>query len=68
MEELIYSSAKSIAAAIRDKQVSCAEVLEAHLRRIEEVNPSLNAVVQLAADRARHRGGRSRPRSGQRRG
>ena len=52
MEELIYSSAKSVAAAIRGKQVSCAEVLEAHLRRIEDVNPSLNAVVQLAAERA----------------
>ena len=53
MEELIYSSAKSIAAAIREKQVSCKEVLEAHLRRIDEVNPKLNAVVQLASDRAR---------------
>ena len=52
MEELIYSSAKSIAAAIREKQVSCKEVLEAHLRRIDEVNPKLNAVVQLALDRA----------------
>ncbi len=53
MEELIYSSARSIAAAIRDRQVSCQEVLEAHLRRIDEVNPRLNAVVQLALDRAR---------------
>ena len=53
MQELIYSSAKSIAAAIREKQVSCKEVLEAHLRRIDEVNPRLNAVVQLALDRAR---------------
>ena len=52
MDELIYSSAKSIAAAIREKQVSCREVLEAHLRRIDEVNPSVNAVVQSAADRA----------------
>lgn len=52
MEELIYSSAKSIAAAVREKQVSCKEVLEAHLRRIDEVNPRLNAVVQLARDRA----------------
>ena len=52
MDELIYSSAKSIAGAIRDKRVSCKEVLEAHLRRIDEVNPKLNAVVQLARERA----------------
>ena len=52
MEGLIYSSAKSIAAAIREKKVSCKEALEAHLRRIDEVNPRLNAVVQLARDRA----------------
>ena len=38
---------------IRDKKVSAVEVVEAHLRRIEEVNPRLNAVVQSAADRAR---------------
>ena len=53
MDELIYSSAKSIAQAIRDKKVSASEALEAHLKRIAEVNPALNAVVQLAADRAR---------------
>ena len=53
MDELIYASAKSIAKAIQDKKVSAVEVVEAHLNRIEEVNPQLNAVVQLAADRAR---------------
>lgn len=53
MDELIYRSARSIAKAIRDKEVSSAEVVEAFLKRIEEVNPKLNAVVQLAADRAR---------------
>lgn len=53
MDELIFASAKSIAQTIRDKKASAAEVLEAHLSRIEEVNPALNAVVQLAADRAR---------------
>ena len=52
MDELIYASAKSIAQAIRDKQVSAVEVVEAHLERIEEVNPKLNAVVQLASERA----------------
>ncbi|MCH7787022.1 MAG: amidase, partial [Chloroflexi bacterium] len=53
MDELIYKSAKSIAKAIRNKEVSSAEVVDAFLKRIEEVNPKINAVVQLAADRAR---------------
>lgn len=52
MDDIIYTSAKSIAAAIRNKQVSAVEVAQAHLQRIEAVNPALNAVVQLAADRA----------------
>ncbi len=52
MTDIIYSSATSIAQSIRDKQVSAAEVVQAHLDRIAEVNPSLNAVVQLCADRA----------------
>lgn len=52
MDELIYASATSIARAIRDKRVSAVEVVEAHLSRIDAVNPSLNAVVQLVPDRA----------------
>ena len=53
MDDLIYASATELARNIRDKKVSALEVVDAHLRRIEEVNPRLNAVVQLAADRAR---------------
>ena len=53
MSDIIYASAKSMARAIQDKEVSAAELVDAHLARIEEVNPALNAVVQLAADRAR---------------
>ena len=53
MDEIIYASAKSMAQAVQDKRVSAAELVEAHLARIAEVNPALNAVVTLAADRAR---------------
>ena len=48
-----FSSLTEIVRAIREREVSASEVLEAHLARIDEVNPSLNAVVQLCADRAR---------------
>ena len=53
MSEIIYASAKAMAKAIQDKEVSAVELVEAHLARIEEVNPALNAVVCLAAERAR---------------
>ena len=52
MSELIYSSAKSIAQSIRDKEVSAVEVVEAHLGRIGEVNDRLNAVVRFCSERA----------------
>ena len=53
MDDLTYSSLVTIADAIRAREVSSSEVLEAHLARIDEVNGELNAVVQLCAERAR---------------
>ena len=49
-----FSSACQMAAAIRAKDISSVELVELHLRRIEAVNPSINAVVCLAAERALH--------------
>ena len=53
MLDLCSISATRLAQLIRDRGVSSAEAVDAHLRRIEAVNPSLNAVVQLGADAAR---------------
>jgi len=39
-----------VADLIRRREVSPVEVAEAHLRRIAELNPSLNAIVTLAPD------------------
>ena len=55
MDEIIYASASELARAIRGGELSSAEVVEAHLARIGEVNPQLNAVVHLTADAARSR-------------
>jgi len=53
MHDIIDASATALARAIRAKDVSSAEVVHAYLERIEAVNPSLNAVVQLRAEAAR---------------
>jgi amidase len=52
MNELIYASATALARAIRAKEVSATEAVHAYLQRIAEVNPALNAVVQLCAEAA----------------
>ncbi|HEX8188329.1 MAG TPA: amidase, partial [Pyrinomonadaceae bacterium] len=43
-------SATELARLIRSREVSPVEVVEAYLRRIGDVNPTLNAVVTLAPD------------------
>lgn len=49
-EELHFAPVTSLVAAIQARTVSSSEVVEACLRRIEAVNPTLNAVVRLADD------------------
>jgi amidase len=46
-------TATDLAARIRRRDVSAVEVMDAHLDRIEQVNPQLNAIVTLDADGAR---------------
>jgi amidase len=45
-------SATDLAEAIRSKQASSREVVEAHIRRIEAVNPAINAVTVVLAEQA----------------
>ena len=52
LTDITTSSVTQLANAIRRRQVSSVEVVEAFLHRINEVNPKLNAVVQLDRDRA----------------
>ena len=52
MTEIWKMGAMDIADAIRTKKVSCREVIQAHLDRIEDVNPSINAVTVLLAESA----------------
>ncbi len=52
-DELTSLSATELAARIRRKSVSAREVLDAHLARIERVNPTVNAIVTLVPEQAR---------------
>jgi amidase len=52
MTELWRMSASDLAEAIRSRRTSSQEVIEAHLRRIEAVNPSVNAVTVVLGDQA----------------
>jgi amidase len=52
VSELWRKSAVELAAMIRDREVSSREVIQAHLDRIEAVNPYLNAIVRLLPDQA----------------
>ena len=51
--ELCFLSAVELAARLRRREVSCREVLEAHLAQIERVDPQVNAVVTRIDERAR---------------
>jgi amidase len=48
--DLTTKSCVELAELVRTRAVSPVEVVESHLRRIAEVNPSLNAIVTLAPD------------------
>lgn len=51
-------SASDLARALRRRELSSRELLDAYLSRIEAINPALNAVVTLDVDGARAEAGR----------
>jgi Asp-tRNA(Asn)/Glu-tRNA(Gln) amidotransferase A subunit family amidase len=46
--DIIFQSAAKLAELIRTRDVSPVEVAEAYLRRIDQLNPALNAIVTLS--------------------
>lgn len=50
MNATIFRSATELARAIHERELTSAEVVQAHLDRIAAVNPQLNALVLLAPD------------------
>jgi amidase len=50
--EICLATATELAAWIRERRLSCVEVMEAHLGQIERLNPLVNAVVTLLPEQA----------------
>jgi len=50
--DLCFLTATELARRIRAREVSVTEVVQAHLAQIERVNPKVNAIVTLTAERA----------------
>ncbi len=51
-DDLCFLSATELVSLMRRKQVSARDVMAAHLAQIERVNPKVNAIVTLVAERA----------------
>jgi len=74
MTDIAFAPARKLAAMVRSKKISCSELLDHHLARVEKYNPVLNAVIATdistakkrarAADRAVARGDKLGPLHG----
>jgi Asp-tRNA(Asn)/Glu-tRNA(Gln) amidotransferase A subunit family amidase len=53
--EICFLTATELVRLVRAKELSALEVMEAHLAQIERVNPEVNAIVILTAERAMDR-------------
>ena len=47
MTDLCFHTAADLVWLIAAREISAVEVMDAHLARIEEVNPAVNAIVTL---------------------
>ncbi|HEV2782798.1 MAG TPA: amidase [Actinophytocola sp.] len=50
--EIVYRTARELAELLRRREVSAREVVQAHLDRVERVDPAVNAIATLTAERA----------------
>lgn len=50
MEDICYLGAVEMARAIRTRELGVREVVDAHIARIQRVNPAINAIVTTTFD------------------
>ena len=48
---IVNLTALDMVQSIRGKEISCREVMEAHIEQIEDINPKVNAIVTLDVDK-----------------
>jgi Asp-tRNA(Asn)/Glu-tRNA(Gln) amidotransferase A subunit family amidase len=53
LSEIVFEPLIELARQVRARKISPVELVQAHLERIERLNPKLNAFVQVDAERAR---------------
>jgi Asp-tRNA(Asn)/Glu-tRNA(Gln) amidotransferase A subunit family amidase len=53
MDDVTFLSAVEMAQRIREKKISAVELVDAHLEKIEKLNPKLNAFAHVDAERVR---------------
>ena len=51
--DLCFLTATELACCILAKEISCRELMEAHLKQIERLNPEVNAIVTFLPEQAR---------------
>ena len=59
--ELAFAGPVALAARVRDKEVSPRELVELYLRRIEALNPRLNALRTVLAEQALAEADKAKP-------
>lgn len=65
--ELVFRTARDLATALRTRELSAREVMQAHLDQIEAFNPAVNTIVSLDGDAAMDAADRADRRLAQRR-
>ena len=50
--EINFMAAVELSQRIRSKEISCVDVMQAHIAQIDRVNPKVNAIVTYHPDRA----------------
>ena len=51
-DDLCFASATDLRRRLLAKEISCLEVMQAHLERVEQANPTLNAIVTFQPEQA----------------
>jgi amidase len=55
MDDLAFSHATTLAAKIRNKEISAVELLDHYLKRVEKYNPEINSIICLRQEHAKAR-------------